>query len=197
MLRALVKPFQHSTLEHRELENDEFQFHYTASERPHIQNDTITINHRFAHDHLLKLSISHALSQSTKLCVFEERVLEIVQSTRDLPERLASSGSFLMGGARVMASQQAAAGAWGLAMLRANSHAGLSQSTKLCKVEEPWRLCRAPRAPGHLGQPAHGTLWRVSHEEWQGSFPAAIPVCMAVAGWEEGGWGCKSPVLQP
>ena len=97
MLRALVKPFQHSTLEHRELENDEFQFHYTASERPHIQNDTITINHRFAHDHLIKLSISHALSQSTKLCVFEERVLEIVQSTRDLPERLASSGTLHAG----------------------------------------------------------------------------------------------------
>ena len=35
----------------------------TASERPHIQNDTITINHRFATDHIIKLSISHALSQ--------------------------------------------------------------------------------------------------------------------------------------
>lgn len=93
MLKSLVKPFQHGTLENRELENDEFQFHYTASERPHIQNDTITINHRFAHDHLIKLSISHALSQSTKLCVFEERVLEIVQSTRDLPEHLASAGT--------------------------------------------------------------------------------------------------------
>jgi hypothetical protein len=34
-----------------------------ASERPHIQNDTITINHRFATDHIIKLSISHALSQ--------------------------------------------------------------------------------------------------------------------------------------
>jgi hypothetical protein len=34
-----------------------------ASERPHIQNDTITINHRFANDHIIKLSISHALSQ--------------------------------------------------------------------------------------------------------------------------------------
>ena len=86
MLKTIVRPFQHSTLEHRELEVDEFQFHYTNSERPHIQNDTITINHRFTHDHLIKLSISHALSQSTKLCVFEERVLEIVQQTRDLPD---------------------------------------------------------------------------------------------------------------
>lgn len=40
----------------------------------------------------MKLSISHALSQSTKLCVFEERVLEIVQTTKDLPEALATTG---------------------------------------------------------------------------------------------------------
>lgn len=45
-----------------------------------------------AGDHLIKLSISHALSQSTKLCVFEERVIEIVASTKDLPEILASTG---------------------------------------------------------------------------------------------------------
>ena len=60
-----------------------------------LQNDTITINVRFRADHLIKLSISHALSQSTKLCVFEERVLEIVQQTRDLPEALASTGTLL------------------------------------------------------------------------------------------------------
>lgn len=45
-----------------------------------------------AGDHSIKLSISYALSQSTKLCVFEERVLEIVASTKDLPESLASTG---------------------------------------------------------------------------------------------------------
>jgi Uncharacterised ACR, YagE family COG1723 len=68
------------------------QFHYTASEKPHIQNDTITISTRLAGDHLIKLSISHALSQSTKLCVFEEQVLEIVAHTKDLPAILATTG---------------------------------------------------------------------------------------------------------
>lgn len=58
-----------------------------------MQNDSITIHHRFAGDYRVKLSISHALSQSTKLCVFEERVLEIVQTTRDLPEALATTGA--------------------------------------------------------------------------------------------------------
>jgi uncharacterized Rmd1/YagE family protein len=50
-----------------------------------------------AGDPSIKLSISHALSQSTKLCVFEERVLEIVASTKDLPESLASTGTFQAG----------------------------------------------------------------------------------------------------
>ena len=56
--------------------------------------DTITINHRFSNDHLIKLSISHALSQSTKLCVFEERVIMIVMNTKDLPGTLAATGVF-------------------------------------------------------------------------------------------------------
>ncbi len=55
--------------------------------------DTITINHRFSNDHLIKLSISHALSQSTKLCVFEERVIMIVMNTKDLPGTLAATGT--------------------------------------------------------------------------------------------------------
>jgi len=49
----------------------------------------------YAGDHSIKLSISYALSQSTKLCVYEERVLEIVQSTKDLPESLAETGAAL------------------------------------------------------------------------------------------------------
>ncbi len=63
ILRNLVVPCEENPLPVSELEIDEFQFHYTTSERPHIQNDTITINHRFANDHIIKLSISHALSQ--------------------------------------------------------------------------------------------------------------------------------------
>ncbi|KAK9796644.1 hypothetical protein WJX73_007435 [Symbiochloris irregularis] len=96
VLRSLVLPYQENPLPSFETERDEFQFHYTANERPHIQNDTITIHHRFSSDHLIKLSISHALSQSTKLCVFEERVLEIVASTKDLPEILASTGNVII-----------------------------------------------------------------------------------------------------
>jgi uncharacterized Rmd1/YagE family protein len=92
VLRNIVVPCEENPLPSREVEVDEFQFQYSATERPNISNDTITISHHFAHDHLTKLSISHALTQSTKLCVFAERVMETVQSTKDLPELLASTG---------------------------------------------------------------------------------------------------------
>lgn len=57
------------------------------------------VNYRLRNDHLIKLSISHALAQSAKLSVYEERVMEIVENTKDLPETLAATGeaSWLQG----------------------------------------------------------------------------------------------------
>ncbi|PSC74837.1 Sporulation RMD1 [Micractinium conductrix] len=92
VMRMLAGPCLVDALPSSEVEVDEFQFHYTISEKPHIQNDTITINYRLRNDHLIKLSISHALAQSAKLSVYEERVIEIVESTKDLPETLAATG---------------------------------------------------------------------------------------------------------
>jgi uncharacterized Rmd1/YagE family protein len=92
VIQSIVTPAMVDPLEPTEVEIDEFAFNYTVSDKPHIQNDTFTINYRLAGDHLLKLSISHALAQSTKLTVYEQRVVEIVEETRDLPERLASHG---------------------------------------------------------------------------------------------------------
>jgi len=92
ILRTMVVPCEVNPLPVSELEIDEFNFRYTSTEKPHIRNDTITISKRAAADHTIKLSISYALAQSTKLCVFEERVLMIVEATRDLPGTLAATG---------------------------------------------------------------------------------------------------------
>ncbi|KFM27910.1 Sporulation protein RMD1 [Auxenochlorella protothecoides] len=97
VIRSLAGPALVDPLSTQEIEVDEFNFHYTVHEKPHIQNDTFTINYRLAKDHLLKLSISHALAQSTKLTVYEERVVEIVESTRELPVILATTGSVRLG----------------------------------------------------------------------------------------------------
>lgn len=59
-----------------------------------MENDTIVLESH--HDHAEKLAISHALAQSTKLCVFEEDVSTMVQEVRDIPRTLARTGSVNM-----------------------------------------------------------------------------------------------------
>jgi uncharacterized Rmd1/YagE family protein len=50
------------------------------------QNDTITINRRLAGDSQVRLAISHALAQSTKLSVYEERVRALIEESKQLPQ---------------------------------------------------------------------------------------------------------------
>jgi len=61
---------------------------------PHLSPPHLppAVNYRLRNDHLIKLSISHALAQSSKLSVYEDRVTEIVESTKNLPETLAATG---------------------------------------------------------------------------------------------------------
>lgn len=46
---------------------------------------------------MVKQSIAHALAQSTKLCVFEERVTSLAEETKSFPEQLASTGHVKLG----------------------------------------------------------------------------------------------------
>ncbi|MEW5308059.1 MAG: hypothetical protein WDW38_000046 [Sanguina aurantia] len=71
----------------------EFQFNYSALEKPHVQNDTVTLHRRYAQSAKMKLAISYALAQSTKLSVYEKRVVDIVLETKNLPETLAENGT--------------------------------------------------------------------------------------------------------
>lgn len=81
----------------REVEVDEFTFVYAApGVRPSIANDVVTLPYRHAADHAIKFSLSFALAQSTKLSVYEERVIHLVDSTRDLPQTLADTGDVHM-----------------------------------------------------------------------------------------------------
>lgn len=77
-------------------ETEEFHFEYSAHiKHPRIFNDMITLLPRS--DHMVKLSISHAVAQSTKLCSFEERMSETMQDAEHVPKRLALTGDLNMG----------------------------------------------------------------------------------------------------
>ncbi|PSK38522.1 hypothetical protein C7M61_002455 [Candidozyma pseudohaemuli] len=73
-----------------EIETEEFHFEYDSLvQRPRIYNDMITLR---SADHLIKLTMSYALAQLTKLCLFESRMVHSLQLISKLPKKLALTG---------------------------------------------------------------------------------------------------------
>lgn len=82
-------------------ETEEFHFEYSADiQHPRIFNDMITLLPRS--DHMVKLTISHAVAQSTKLCSFEERMSETMRDAEPVPKHLAMTGELSMGRTEVV-----------------------------------------------------------------------------------------------
>lgn len=74
----------------QEIETEEFHFEYDKSTNvPRIYNDLITLK---SEDHLIKMSLSHAIAQSTRLSRFESRMSTILYSVSKLPKILALTG---------------------------------------------------------------------------------------------------------
>lgn len=82
-------------LDRSDVETEEFHFEYSADiKRPRVFNDMITLLPRS--DHMVKLTISHAIAQSTKLCFFEEQLQQAMLNAEDVPKRLAITGELNM-----------------------------------------------------------------------------------------------------
>ena len=83
------------TLDEMDFETEEFHFEYSPDvKRPRVFHDMITLLPRS--DHMVKLTISHAIAQSTKLCFFEERMSETMLDAQHVPKRLALTGELNM-----------------------------------------------------------------------------------------------------
>lgn len=83
-------PLATMPLQEEDFETEEFHFEYsTEISRPRVYNDMITLRNG---DHMIKLSISHGISQSTKLCFFEEVMARQMTEAKDVPRRLATTG---------------------------------------------------------------------------------------------------------
>ena len=81
-------------------ETEEFHFQYQPTiPRPRMFNDMITLR---SGDHTIKLTISHAIAQSTKLSYFESRQSETLLSSQSIPKRLALRGELGMSRAEVV-----------------------------------------------------------------------------------------------
>lgn len=71
-------------------ENEEFHYVYDEdAEHPRIYNDMFTFKSR---SHLFKLSLAHAIAQSTKLSVYETKLQNSLALTSSFPKELATTG---------------------------------------------------------------------------------------------------------
>jgi len=81
-------------LDEEDFETEEFHFEYNNEiSRPRLYNDMITLR---SGDHMIKLAISHAIAQSTKLSFFEEAMAAQMEAAKDVPGRLAKTGELGM-----------------------------------------------------------------------------------------------------
>jgi uncharacterized Rmd1/YagE family protein len=77
-----------------DFETEEFHFEYNPEiPRPRIYNDMFTLR---SADHMIKLAISHAIAQSTKLSYFEEKMERTMLEAQHVPRTLALTGSLGM-----------------------------------------------------------------------------------------------------
>lgn len=73
-----------------DFETEEFHFEYNPeAPRPRVFNDMITLR---SGDHMIKLAMSHAIAQSTKLSFFEQRMANQMADAQHVPRRLAQTG---------------------------------------------------------------------------------------------------------
>jgi len=77
-----------------DFETEEFHFEYSPDiPRPRVFNDMITLR---SGNHMVKLAMSHAIAQSTKLSFFEERMANQMTEAQYVPRRLALTGKLGM-----------------------------------------------------------------------------------------------------
>jgi len=86
-----VSKFAETPLPPESAQTENFNFYYTQDYQARIYNDFISL--REPKNYMLKLAISHALSQSVKTNLFEELVSTTIEATASLPALIAQTGS--------------------------------------------------------------------------------------------------------
>lgn len=85
-----IARFEVDKLGKDEVETEEFNFYYTREYQARIYNDFISLREK--KNYMIKLAISHGLSQSVKTSLFEDLVDNTIDDTKDIPAQIASSG---------------------------------------------------------------------------------------------------------
>ncbi|KAI0688381.1 DUF155-domain-containing protein [Cytidiella melzeri] len=83
-----IKRFEVDKLALESIEMEDLNFYFANYSR--IYNDVITL--RKGSSYMTKLSLSHALSQSVKISLFEELISSTIEETKDIPEIISETG---------------------------------------------------------------------------------------------------------
>ncbi|PPQ68916.1 hypothetical protein CVT24_007660 [Panaeolus cyanescens] len=83
-----VKRFEVEKLAPEDVEMEDLNYYYANYSR--IYNDVITL--RKGSGYMTKLSLSHALSQSVKISLFEDLISSKIEETKDIPEIISETG---------------------------------------------------------------------------------------------------------
>ncbi|KAI8362329.1 hypothetical protein B0O80DRAFT_421865 [Mortierella sp. GBAus27b] len=84
-----LKNFEEKKLMQEDEQTEEFHFEYAGYSSPRIYNDMITLR---GGNHMIKLTISHAISQSVKLALYECQMDDTIDDTTVIPLQLAQTG---------------------------------------------------------------------------------------------------------
>ncbi|KAM6492419.1 putative ACR, YagE family COG1723 domain containing protein [Amanita muscaria] len=87
-----IKRFEDEKLAPDDTEMEDLNYYYANYSR--IYNDVITL--RKGSSYMTKLSLSHALSQSVKISLFEALISTTIEETKDIPEIISETGKIGM-----------------------------------------------------------------------------------------------------
>lgn len=87
-----IRRFEVEKLPSESVEMEDLNFYYADYSR--IYNDVITL--RKGSSYMTKLSLSHALSQSVKISLFEELISNTIEQTKDIPGIISKTGKIKM-----------------------------------------------------------------------------------------------------
>ncbi|KAG6848629.1 hypothetical protein H0H93_015367 [Arthromyces matolae] len=91
-LLSSIKRFEVEKLAPEDVEMEDLNYYYANYSR--IYNDVITL--RKGSSYMTKLSLSHALSQSVKISLFEGLISTTIEETKDIPEIISETGKIGM-----------------------------------------------------------------------------------------------------
>ncbi|ORZ36281.1 hypothetical protein BCR44DRAFT_27973 [Catenaria anguillulae PL171] len=87
-------PFEEESLDPELVQLEEFVSFYHGNYQPRIYNDIISLKNPA--NYMAKLTISHAIAQSTKLTLFEGLMEETISATKHIPQTMAMTGKVPM-----------------------------------------------------------------------------------------------------